>query len=138
MNLLFNDKDDLKKDVDRKFGEGKNYLIAMKHNSPEKSGLKLLLSNLYYTYDNNRTPDPVFDPRGIYEKEISNTDKADFYLMPEGEIENYAVEKKGKKARIHFDHLGKQVSYEIPFTGRLFEENEKNFDQLTRENWEKI
>lgn len=32
MGLLFNDKDELKRDVEERFGKGKNFLVAMKHN----------------------------------------------------------------------------------------------------------
>lgn len=110
MGLLFNDKDDLKREVEEKFGNGKNYLIAFKHNSPVKKGLKLIMSNLYNTYDSNRTFILVFDNKGIYEKEISNSDKDNFYLMPENEVEDFNVDKKSRKAYITFKHVGKKIS----------------------------
>ncbi len=133
MGLLFNSKEDVKKDVEARFGQGKNFLLAIKHNGPLKSGIELLVSNVLYTYDNNRTFILVFDAKGIYEKEISNSNKTNFYLMPESEIQNFQIDKKPNKAYIHFEHLGKKVSYEIPFKGKIFKKNEKNFLQVQKD-----
>ena len=41
MGLLFNDNEAIKKEVEEKFGKGTNYLLALKHNGPVKSTLKL-------------------------------------------------------------------------------------------------
>lgn len=138
MGLLFNDREDFKKDVEEKFGKEKNYLIVFKHNSPVKNVLKLIVSNLYNTYDSNRTYILVFDNKGIYEKEISNSDKANFFLMPENEIDNFTVNKKSNKAYINFTHIGKEISYEIPFTGKLFTDNKNNYKALLKKDWERI
>lgn len=135
MGLLFNDKDELKTDVEERFGKGKNFLLAMKHNGVIKSGLELLISGLLYTYDNNRTFVLVIDKKGIYEKEISNSSNTDFYLMPENEIQNFEVNTKSNKAYISFNHVGKEISYEIPFTGRIFKDNKTNFKKFESDNW---
>lgn len=135
MGLLFNDKDELKTDVEERFGKGKNFLVAMKHNGVIKSGLELLISGLLYTLDNNRTFVLVIDKKGIYEKEISNSDNKGFYLMPENEIQNFEVNTKSNKAYISFNHVGKKISYEIPFTGRIFKDNKTNFKKFESDNW---
>ena len=135
MGLLFNDKDELKTDVEERFGKGKNFLLAMKHNGVIKSGLELLISGLLYTLDNNRTFVIVIDKKGIYEKEISNSDNTGFYLMPENEIQNFQVNTKSNKAYISFNHVGKKISYEIPFTGRIFKDNKTNFKKFESDNW---
>lgn len=135
MGLLFNDKDELKTDVEERFGKDKNFLVAMKHNGVIKSGLELLISGLLYTLDNNRTFVLVIDKKGIYEKEISNSDNKGFYLMPENEIQNFEVNTKSNKAYISFNHVGKKISYEIPFTGRIFKDNKTNFKKFESDNW---
>ena len=135
MGLLFNDKDELKRDVEERFGKGKNFLVAMKHNGLVKSGLKLFISNLFYTYDNNRAFVLVIDKKGIYEKEISNSDNTGFYLMPENEIQNFEVNTKSNKAYISFNHVGKKISYEIPFRGKIFRDNMRNFKKFESDNW---
>ena len=135
MGLLFNDKDELKTDVEERFGKGKNFLLAMKHNGVIKSGLELLISGLLYTYDNNRTFVLVIYKKGIYEKEISNSSNTDFYLMPENEIQNFEVNTKSNKDYISFNHVGKEISYEIPFTGRIFKDNKTNFKKFESDNW---
>lgn len=138
MGLFFNDKDELRKDIENSFGHGTSFLIAIKHNSPVKKGIKMIISNLYNTYDSNRTFLLVFDKKGIYEKEISNSDKTDFYLMPESEIESFSVEEKSSKAYINFDHISKSLSYEIPFDGRLFKYNKENFNSLRASSWQRL
>ena len=136
MGLFFNDKDELRKDVENSFGKGRNFLIVIKHNGLIKQGIKMIISNLYNTYDSNRTFLLVFDNKGIYEKEISNSDKTDFYLMPESEIENFSVEEKSSKAYLNFYHIGKSLSYEIPFDGRLFKDNKENFNAFRASSWQ--
>lgn len=78
MGLLFNDNEAIKKEVEEKFGAQAKYLFAMKHNGPVKSTLKLFLLDGLYAYEANRTFVLVFDKKGIYEKEISNSDKKEF------------------------------------------------------------
>lgn len=138
MGLLFNDNEAIKKEVEEKFGAQAKYLFAMKHNGPVKSTLKLFLLDGLYAYEANRTFVPVFDKKGIYEKEISNSDKTDFYLYPESEIEKFEVDHEAKKATIHFLHIGKSIAYEIPFRGRFFSENEEQFNGLEKANWQRL
>lgn len=138
MGLLFNDNAAIKKEVEERFGKGTNYLLTLKHNGPVKSTLKLVLLSGFYAYDENRTFILVFDKKGIYEKEISNSNKTEFYLYPESEIEEFSVRRDAKKATIHFFHIGKSIAYEIPFRGRLFSENEDQFNGLEKENWKRI
>lgn len=133
MDLFTNDKQEIQKMVEEQFGEGKNYVLALKHNNAAESGLKLLISSLYNTLDSNRTFILVFDSKGICEKEISTSDKSNFYLMPESEIEELTFDEKDKKGYINFHHITKDLSYEIPFTGKLFEGNKKRFEKLQKE-----
>ena len=138
MGLLFNDNEAIKKEVEEKFGKGANYLLALKHNGPLKSTLKLILLSGFYAYDENRTFVLVFHKKGIYEKEISNSDKTDFYLYPESEMEDFSVRRESKKATIQFLHIGKTIAYEIPFRGRFFSENEDQFNQLEKADWQRL
>lgn len=133
MGLLTNDKKEIQQMVEEQFGEGKNYVLALKHNNAAESGLKLLISSLYNTLDSNRTFILVFNSKGIYEKEISTSDKSKFYLMPESEIEELTFDEKDKKGYINFRHITKNLSYEIPFTGKLFEGNRERFEKLEKE-----
>lgn len=138
MGLLFNDNEAIKKEVEEKFGAQAKYLFAMKHNGPVKSTLKLFLLDGLYAYEANRTFVLVFDKKGIYEKEISNSDKKEFYLYPESEIEKFEVHRETKKATIHFLHIGKSIAYEIPFRGRFFLENQDQFNQLEKADWQRL
>lgn len=133
MGLLTNDKKEIQQMVEEQFGEGKNYVLALKHNNAAESGLKLLISSLYNTLDSNRTFILVFNSKGIYEKEISTSDKSKFYLMPESEIEELTFDERDKKGYINFRHITKNLSYEIPFTGKLFEGNRERFEKLEKE-----
>ena len=133
MGLLTNDKQEIQQMVEEQFGEGKNYVLVLKHNNAAESGLKLLISSLYYILDSNRSFILVFDSKGICEKEISTSDKSKFYLMPESEIEELTFDEKDKKGYINFRHITKDLSYEIPFTGKLFEGNKKRFEKLQKE-----
>ena len=138
MGLLMNSREEIKESVISRFGQEKNYLVAFKYNSPGKSILKLLISKLYYIFDNSRTFILVFNNKGIYEKEISNSTKTDFYLFPESEIENFEINNKTNKSIISFDHLGKEISYEIPMTGKIFKGNKENLEALVKDNWKRI
>ncbi len=135
MGLLFNDTNEIKNIVEESFGDTKNHLVAIKHNDA-KSGLgKLLISNLFYIMDSNRTFIIYFSKKGIYEREISNKIKGDFYLIPENEIESFKVDSKSNKTIISFEHIGKKISYEIPHKGKIFEDNKINLEELKNNNW---
>src|SRR5574344_747868 len=97
MGLLFNTSEDLDKKVREKFGDHNAYLVVFKHNSPAKGLGKLLLSSGYYVFDSNRTFLLYFDPKGVYESEIYNTDKKDFVFMAWNEIEHFELVEGNKK-----------------------------------------
>lgn len=138
MGLLFNDTNDIKAKVEDNFNDNKNFLVAMKHNDT-KTGLgKLVVSNLLYTMDSARTFILYLSPKGIYEKEISNSSKGNFTLLPANEIEDFEIEEKSNKTIINFLHLGKKISYEIPYEGKIFMDNEANFQILKANNWNMI
>ena len=138
MGLLFNDKKEFSEKVEKIFGDKDNYLVAFKANDL-KTGLgKLILSNIYYTFDSSRTFILYFSPKGLYESEISNSTKRDFYLMPWNEIEEFEVEDKNNKAIISLRHLDKKVMYEVDFKGKIFEGNEERFIGLKAKDWKRI
>ena len=138
MGLLFNDKKEFSEKVEKIFGDKDNYLVAFKANDL-KTGLgKLILSNIYYTFDSSRTFILYFSPKGLYESEISNSTKRNFYLMPWNEIEEFEVEDKNNKVIISLRHLGKKVMYEVDFKGKIFEGNEERFIDLKSKDWNRI
>ena len=138
MGLLFNDKKEFSEKVEKIFGDKDNYLVAFKANDL-KTGLgKLILSNIYYTFDSSRTFILYFSPKDLYESEISNSMKRDFFLMPWNEIEEFEVEDKNNKAIISLRHLGKKVMYEVDFKGKIFEGNEERFIGLKSKDWNRI
>lgn len=138
MGLLFNSKDEFGDKVEKIFGDRDNYLLAFKSNDL-KTGLgKLALSNLYNAFDSSRTFILYFSPKGLYESEISNSTKRDFYLMPWNEIEEFEIDEKNNKAIISLRHLGKKVMYEVDFKGKIFEGNEERFTDLKLKDWNRI
>lgn len=137
MGLLFNTSDDMDKKVREKFGDNKSYLLVFKHNSPAKGLGKLFLSGIYYTMDSSRTFILYFDPKGVYESEVSNTDKKDFLFMAWNEIEDFEL-VEGNKKILKINHLGKVYQYEVGLNGRLFKNNFKNLNELIENNWNRI
>ena len=135
MGLLFNDTNEIKTKVKENFGDNKNFLVAMKHNDAKTGIAKLLASNLLYTMDSARTFILYFSPKGIYEKEISNSSKGNFTLLPANEIEDFEIEEKSNKTIIKILHLGKKMSYEIPYKGKICTTNEENLQILKANNW---
>lgn len=135
MALLFNDTNEIREKVYDNFKDEKNHLVAIKHNDAKTGFAKLIASSVFYTLDSNRTFILYFSPKGIYEKEMSNSVKGDFSLIPSNEIEDFKVTYKSSKAIIEFYHIGKKVSYEIPYDGKIFVDNKNNLDNLKENNW---
>ena len=137
MGLLFYSSDDMDKKVRDKFGDDKAYLLVSKYNSPGKGLGKLLLSKFYYVMDSSRTFILYFDPKGVYESEISNTDRKDFIFMAWNEIEDFEL-VEGNKKILKINHLGKVYQYEVEMDGKLFKNNYKNLTKLKENNWNRI
>lgn len=137
MGLLFNTSEDLDKKVREQFGDDKPYLVVFKHNNPAKGLGKLLLSSVYYVFDSNRTFVLYFDPKGVYESEISNSDKKDFLFMAWNEIEDFEL-VEGNKKILKINHLGKVYQYQVELDGKLFKNNYKNLTELMENNWNRI
>lgn len=137
MGLLFNTSEDLDKKVREKFGDHKAYLVVFKHNNQAKGFGKLLLSSVYYIFDSNRTFVLYFDPKGVYESEISNSDKKDFLFMAWNEIEDFEL-VEGSKKILKINHLGKIYQYQVELNGKLFKNNYKNLTELMENNWNRI
>ena len=137
MGLLFNTSEDLDKKVREKFGDDKAYLVVFKHNNKAKGLGKLLLSSVYYVFDSSRTFVLYFDPKGVYESEISNSDKKDFLFMAWNEIEDFEL-VEGNKKILKINHLGKVYQYQVELDGKLFKNNYKNLTELMENNWNRI
>src|SRR5699024_11534470 len=137
MGLLFNTSDEIDKKVREKFGDDGSYLLVFKYNSPAKVLGKLLLSSVYYVFDSSRTFILYFDPKGVYESEISNSDKKDFLFMAWNEIEDFEL-VEGNKKILKINHLGKVYEYEVEMDGKLFKNNYKNLKELIDNNWNRI
>lgn len=137
MGLLFNTSEDLDKKVREKFGDDKDYLVVFKLNNKAKGLGKLLLSSVYYVFDSNRTFLLHFDPKGVYESEISNSDKKDFLFMAWNEIEDFEL-VEGNKKILKINHLGKIYQYQVELDGKLFKNNYKNLTELMENNWNRI
>lgn len=138
MGFLFNDVNEFREKIYEKFKNTDSYLFAIKYNSTGKGFLKLFFSNLYNTVDSSRTFILHFNEKGIYEKEISNSTKGDFILMPWDEIEVFEIVEESRKAFINFSHLGKNISYEIDFDGKMDVDNRKNFENLKKKSWYRL
>lgn len=138
MGFLFNDVNEFRKKIYEKFKNTDSYLFAIKHNSTGKGFLKLFVSNLYNTVDSSRTFLLHFNEKGVYEKEISNSTKGDFILMPWDEINSFEIDERSNKSFINFSHLGKKISYEIFFKGKMCEDNVGNFKNLKENNWHRL
>ena len=79
-----------------------------------------------------------FNEKGIYEKEISNSVKGNFVLMPWDEIDNFTVDYKSSKANITLVHLGAKVLYEVPFTGAMAKGNKERLEDLQKKAYNKL
>lgn len=138
MGLLMNTASEIADKVKEDFNDDKNYLFALKRNDFKRGLLKLFLSKLYYTMDSARSFVLYFNEKGIYEKEISNSVKGNFVLMPWDEIENFTVDYKGSKANITLVHLGAELLYEVPFTGSMAKGNRERLDDLQKKAYNKL
>lgn len=138
MGLLMNTASEIAEKVKEDFNDDKNYLFALKRNDLKRGLLKLFLSKLYYTMDSARSFILYFSEKGIYEKEISNSVKGNFVLMPWDEIENFTVDYKSSKANITLVHLGAELLYEVPFTGSMAKGNKERLDDLQKKAYNKL
>lgn len=138
MGLLMNTASEIADKVKEDFNDDKNYLFALKRNDFKRGLLKLFLSRLYYIMDGARSFVLYFSEKGIYEKEISNSVKGNFVLMPWDEIENFTVDYKGSKANITLVHLGAELLYEVPFTGSMAKGNRERLDDLQKKAYNKL
>lgn len=138
MGLLMNTASEISDKVKEDFNDDKNYLFALKRNDFKRGLLKLFLSRLYYTMDGARSFVLYFNEKGIYEKEISNTVKGNFVLMPWDEINDFTVDYKSSKANITLVHLGAKLLYEVPFTGSMAKGNKERLDDLQKKAYNKL
>lgn len=138
MGLLWNTTNEIDDKVQENFGDTENHLLVNKHNDAAKGLAKLLLSTAYSIWDNTRQYILYFSAKGISEKETSGTLKGPFLMMPWHEIEDFAVERKRNRAILTFTHLGKKLSYEIPFTGAIYQGNDTRLERLERVRWNRI
>ena len=138
MGLLMNTANEVAEKVKDNFNDDENYLFALKCNDFKTGLFKLILSKLYYTMDSARSFILYFNEKGINEKEISNTLKGNFVLMPWNEIGEFNVDLKSRKAIITLFHIGKKVLYEIPYTGTMAKSNKNMLEKLLGKNFNRI
>lgn len=137
MGLLTNSINEIREDVFNHFGNASNYLVGMKKNKISNNILYLILSNLFYVLASTRTFIICFTNEGIYEKEISNSLKTHYVLIPWNEISNFSCKKAKKKSIIEYTHQGKTVVYEINYHGVPYQDNQANELSLSTNNWNK-
>lgn len=138
MGLLMNTANEVAEKVKDNFNDEENYLFALKCNDFKTGLFKLLLSKLYYTMDGARSFILYFSEKGIYEKEISNTMNGNFVLMPWNEVEDFVIDIKNNKANLAFSHLGKQLLYDVPFSGAMAKKNKNMLENLLGKNFNRI
>lgn len=138
MGLLMNTANEVAEKVKDNFNDDENYLFALKCNDFKTGLFKLILSKLYYTMDSARSFILYFNEKGINEKEISNTLKGNFVLMPWNEIGEFNVDLKSRKAIITLFRLGKKLLYEVPFSGTMAKSNKNMLENLVGKNFNRI
>lgn len=138
MGLLMNTANEVAEKVKDNFNDDENYLFALKCNDFKTGLFKLLLSKLYYTMDSARSFILYFNEKDINEKEISNTFKGNFVLMPWNEVEDFVIDIKNNKANLAFSHLGKKLLYEVPFSGAMANKNKNMLEDLLGKNFNRI
>lgn len=138
MGLLMNTANEVAEKVKENFNDTENYLFALKCNDFKTGLFKLLLSKLYYTMDSARSFILYFNEKGINEKEISNTLKGNFVLMPWNEVGEFNVDLKSRKAIITLFHIGKKLLYEVPFSGAMAKSNKNMLENLLGKNFNRI
>lgn len=135
MGIFTTSASGIKKQVIKEFGETEDYLVALKHNSMGRGLSKLLVSNLYFASDSSREFILYFNRNGIYEKEISVSDRAPFELYPWREIEDFEVKEKDRTVILNVTHRGIIYSYEADLSGGIMNGNEQRIEHLIRNNW---
>lgn len=138
MGLFTVSKDEVKRNVQQRFSDTDSYLIALKHNTEKGGLLKLMVSTLWAATDDAREFILVFTEKGIYENEISLSNKKDYALIPWQEVTNFGLDKRGKETVLSVDHLGKRYGYVIPFTGPPMNGNKERYEKLKQANWHRL
>ncbi|MCO5475194.1 histidine kinase [Enterococcus gallinarum] len=137
MGLFTQTIDEIREKVASVFHDTDNYVVAMQHRSALKQLGVMLLGNLAYATDSNRTFLLYFTHEGIHEAETSFSDKKQFALMPWTDVNDFHYEDKGNKVILSFDYLGKKRGYAIDFNGKIMEDNRENVRVLMEKNWNK-
>ncbi|HEL0291694.1 TPA: histidine kinase [Streptococcus equi subsp. zooepidemicus] len=109
----------------------------MQHRSVLKQLGVMLLGNLAYATDSNRTFLLYFNHEGIHVSETSFSDKKQFVLIPWNDVKDFHYEDKGNKVILSFHHSGKNKGYTIDFNGKIMEDNRENTRLLIERNWNK-
>lgn len=79
-----------------------------------------------------------FDKQGIYEADISFSDKSQFLLMPWHEITDFSYKDKGGHILLFYTHLGQKYKYEIDFNGAIMKDNRENTLSLIKKDWNRV
>lgn len=138
MGLFTRNIDEIREKTEKVFHDRSNYVLAIQNRSFLKRVGLLLLAKLPYLIDSNRTFLLYFNQEGIYEAEISFSDKSQFLLMPWHEISDFHYEDKGSKVLLSYSHLGQKRGYSIDFGGPIMKDNRKNVLDLIAKDWNRI
>lgn len=138
MGLFTQSTDEIRDKVENVFHDTNNYVVAMQHRGLLKQLGLLLLGSVIYVTDSCRTFLLYFDPQGIYEAEISFSDKSQFLLMPWHEISDFKYKDKGSKVILSYSHLGQKRGYVIDFGGNIIKDNRENTLSLIQKDWNRI
>lgn len=137
MSILYN-MNEIREQVQTAFGDTENYLVVIKHNNWQSDIIKLLLGGVLYPMDSSRQFVLYFSPKGIYEKELGNPFIKEFVLLPWHEITDISIKPWYLHKVIRCLHLGKQLGYEVLFSGRINQDNKRNLEQLIANDWHRI
>lgn len=139
MGLLTNSINEIRQDVKKRFGNTNNYLVVIKKNKVSTGFFNLfIIGGLLYPLLSNRTLIVVFTPQGIYEKEISNSIKGDFVLIPWNEISDFSIQRGNINTIIKYTYLNKKIMYEVSYKGVPYKDNKENEDKLYNKDWNRV
>lgn len=138
MGLFIQNTKEIREKVEKVFHDTSNYVVALQHRSALKQFGSLLLSNVLYATDSNRTFLLYFDNQGIYEAETSFSDKSQFLFMPWHEITDFSYQDKGGHILLTYTHLGQKRGYQIDFNGAIMKDNRENTLSLIQKDWNRV
>lgn len=139
MGLLTNSINEIREDVKNRFGDTNNYLVVIKKNKASTGFINLfIIGGLLYPLLANRTFIIEFTSQGIYEKEISNSTKGDYVLIPWNEISDFNIQRGNMDTVIEYYYLGKKIMYKVCYNGVPYKDNKENEYKLYNKDWNRV